>query len=176
MSFFNQDVLALPPSLAAFSPSERGVVVYTGYAVEKEIIFYCLYKKQVLKHWWTDMKQHIYSLSAFITMTVFVSTQFYWPIEGDCEIMMHWFNVCVFLFYRFWGRSLWPIGHYVSVCVQLEGCLLSDQTVSVPVPSYNITAKCLRAIQSSNGDVLCFRARPEADSFLQRSFSGFRIS
>ncbi|ROI16431.1 WD repeat-containing protein 90 [Anabarilius grahami] len=44
-----EDVLALPPSLAAFSPSERGVVVYTGYAVEKEIIFYCLYKKQVLR-------------------------------------------------------------------------------------------------------------------------------
>lgn len=47
------------------------------------------------------MKQHIYSLSAFITMTVFVSTQFYWPIEGDCEIMMHWFNVCVFCFTGF---------------------------------------------------------------------------
>uniref|UniRef100_A0A9J8DAD8 WD repeat domain 90 n=1 Tax=Cyprinus carpio carpio TaxID=630221 RepID=A0A9J8DAD8_CYPCA len=45
-----EDALALPPSLAAFSPSERGTVVYTGYAVEKEIIFYCLYKKQVLKH------------------------------------------------------------------------------------------------------------------------------
>ncbi|RXN21814.1 WD repeat-containing 90 [Labeo rohita] len=44
-----EDVLALPPSLAAFSPSERGTVVYTGYAVEKEIIFYCLYKKQVLR-------------------------------------------------------------------------------------------------------------------------------
>ncbi|XP_048030728.1 WD repeat-containing protein 90 isoform X2 [Megalobrama amblycephala] len=44
-----EDVLALPPSLAAFSPSERGVVVYTGYAVEKEIIFYCLYKKQILR-------------------------------------------------------------------------------------------------------------------------------
>ncbi|XP_026057539.1 WD repeat-containing protein 90-like [Carassius auratus] len=44
-----KDALALPPSLAAFSPSERGTVVYTGYAVEKEIIFYCLYKKQVLR-------------------------------------------------------------------------------------------------------------------------------
>uniref|UniRef100_A0A8C1JFF9 WD repeat domain 90 n=1 Tax=Cyprinus carpio TaxID=7962 RepID=A0A8C1JFF9_CYPCA len=44
-----EDALALPPSLAAFSPSERGTVVYTGYAVEKEIIFYCLYKKQVLR-------------------------------------------------------------------------------------------------------------------------------
>ncbi|XP_057178391.1 WD repeat-containing protein 90 isoform X1 [Triplophysa rosa] len=44
-----EDSHPLPPSLAAFSPSERGVVVYTGYAVEKEIIFYCLYKKQVLR-------------------------------------------------------------------------------------------------------------------------------
>ncbi|KAL1248327.1 hypothetical protein QQF64_021645 [Cirrhinus molitorella] len=44
-----EDLLASPPSLAAFSPSERGTVVYTGYAVEKEIIFYCLYKKQVLR-------------------------------------------------------------------------------------------------------------------------------
>ncbi|TRY93037.1 hypothetical protein DNTS_025166 [Danionella cerebrum] len=44
-----KDLAALPPSLAAFSPSERGVVVYTGFAVEKEIIFYSLYKKQVLR-------------------------------------------------------------------------------------------------------------------------------
>ncbi|XP_043083053.1 WD repeat-containing protein 90 isoform X2 [Puntigrus tetrazona] len=44
-----EDAVALPPSLAAFSPSERGTVVYTGYAVEKEILFYCLYKKQVLR-------------------------------------------------------------------------------------------------------------------------------
>ncbi|XP_065114825.1 WD repeat-containing protein 90 [Paramisgurnus dabryanus] len=44
-----EDLHPLPPSLAAFSPSEKGVVVYTGYAVEKEIIFYCLYKKQVLR-------------------------------------------------------------------------------------------------------------------------------
>lgn len=48
--YLNQDLHPLPPSLAAFSPNERGVVVYTGYAVEKEIIFYCLYKKQVLAH------------------------------------------------------------------------------------------------------------------------------
>nr|XP_055038117.1 WD repeat-containing protein 90 isoform X5 [Misgurnus anguillicaudatus] len=44
-----EDLHPLPPSLAAFSPSEKGVVVYTGYAVEKEVIFYCLYKKQVLR-------------------------------------------------------------------------------------------------------------------------------
>ncbi|XP_063077510.1 WD repeat-containing protein 90 [Engraulis encrasicolus] len=43
----NGDVL--PPSLAAFSPCERGVVVYTGYGVTKDITFYCLNKKQVLR-------------------------------------------------------------------------------------------------------------------------------
>uniref|UniRef100_A0A3B1KC02 WDR90 4th beta-propeller domain-containing protein n=1 Tax=Astyanax mexicanus TaxID=7994 RepID=A0A3B1KC02_ASTMX len=37
----------LPPSLAAFSPTERGVVVYTGYSTERELTFYCLKKKQV---------------------------------------------------------------------------------------------------------------------------------
>ncbi|XP_051537939.1 WD repeat-containing protein 90 isoform X1 [Myxocyprinus asiaticus] len=44
-----KNTVTLPPSLAAFSQSERGVVVYTGYAVEKEIIFYSLYKKQVVR-------------------------------------------------------------------------------------------------------------------------------
>ncbi|XP_066539496.1 WD repeat-containing protein 90 [Hoplias malabaricus] len=44
-----KDASNLPPSLAAFSPSERGVVVYTGYAAEKELTFYCLKKKQVLR-------------------------------------------------------------------------------------------------------------------------------
>ncbi|KAG5262431.1 hypothetical protein AALO_G00275070 [Alosa alosa] len=39
----------LPPSLAAFSPCERGVIVYTGYGVTKELTFYCLNKKQVLR-------------------------------------------------------------------------------------------------------------------------------
>lgn len=43
----NQSGDALPPSLAAFSPSERGVLVYTGYGVTKELTFYCLTKKQV---------------------------------------------------------------------------------------------------------------------------------
>ncbi|XP_031416845.1 WD repeat-containing protein 90 isoform X2 [Clupea harengus] len=43
----NGDVL--PPSLAAFSPCERGVLVYTGYGVTKELTFYCLNKKQVLR-------------------------------------------------------------------------------------------------------------------------------
>uniref|UniRef100_A0A8B9L481 WD repeat domain 90 n=1 Tax=Astyanax mexicanus TaxID=7994 RepID=A0A8B9L481_ASTMX len=39
----------LPPSLAAFSPTERGVVVYTGYSTEREMTFYCLKKKQELR-------------------------------------------------------------------------------------------------------------------------------
>ncbi|KAL2078258.1 hypothetical protein ACEWY4_025943 [Coilia grayii] len=43
----NGDVL--PPSLAAFSPCERGILVYTGYGVTKDITFYCLNKKQVLR-------------------------------------------------------------------------------------------------------------------------------
>lgn len=45
----SQDAASLPPSLAAFSPTERGVVVYTGYAAQKELSFYCLKKKQVMR-------------------------------------------------------------------------------------------------------------------------------
>ncbi|KAI1896220.1 hypothetical protein AGOR_G00092560 [Albula goreensis] len=49
---------SLPPSLAAFYPSDSGIVVYTGYGVEKEMSFYSLSKKQVIKkialsHWAT---------------------------------------------------------------------------------------------------------------------------
>ncbi|XP_076826631.1 WD repeat-containing protein 90 [Brachyhypopomus gauderio] len=44
-----EDPASLPPSVAAFSPTERGVVVYTGYAAQKELTFYCLRKKQVLR-------------------------------------------------------------------------------------------------------------------------------
>ncbi|XP_026782452.3 WD repeat-containing protein 90 isoform X1 [Pangasianodon hypophthalmus] len=44
-----QDAASLPPSLAAFSPTERGIVVYTGYAAQKELTFYCLKKKQVMR-------------------------------------------------------------------------------------------------------------------------------
>ncbi|KAL7874850.1 hypothetical protein SRHO_G00058200 [Serrasalmus rhombeus] len=44
-----KDTANLPPSLAAFSPTERGVLVYTGYAAEKELTFYCLKKKRVLR-------------------------------------------------------------------------------------------------------------------------------
>ncbi|KAF7708050.1 hypothetical protein HF521_017107 [Silurus meridionalis] len=44
-----QDAASLPPSQAAFSTTERGIVVYTGYAAQKELIFYCLKKKQVMR-------------------------------------------------------------------------------------------------------------------------------
>uniref|UniRef100_A0A8C8CV08 WD repeat-containing protein 90 n=1 Tax=Oncorhynchus tshawytscha TaxID=74940 RepID=A0A8C8CV08_ONCTS len=47
---------SLPPSLAAFSPIDPGLVVYTGYGVERELSFYSLAKKRVIKkialsHW-----------------------------------------------------------------------------------------------------------------------------
>uniref|UniRef100_A0A4W3JY68 WD repeat domain 90 n=1 Tax=Callorhinchus milii TaxID=7868 RepID=A0A4W3JY68_CALMI len=48
----------VPPSLAAFSPSQSGEVVYVGYGVEPEIIFYSLHVKQIIRtmtlsHWAT---------------------------------------------------------------------------------------------------------------------------
>ncbi|KAL0984331.1 hypothetical protein UPYG_G00140070 [Umbra pygmaea] len=47
---------SLPTSLAAFSPTDPGMVVYTGYGVDRELCFYSLAKKQVIKkialsHW-----------------------------------------------------------------------------------------------------------------------------
>ncbi|XP_022046552.2 WD repeat-containing protein 90 isoform X1 [Acanthochromis polyacanthus] len=49
---------SLPPSLAAFCPADCSLVVYTGYGVEKELSFYSLTKKQIIKkialpHWAT---------------------------------------------------------------------------------------------------------------------------
>ncbi|XP_068438690.1 WD repeat-containing protein 90 [Clinocottus analis] len=38
-----------PPSLAAFCPADPSLVVYTGYGVEKELSFYSLAKKQIMK-------------------------------------------------------------------------------------------------------------------------------
>uniref|UniRef100_A0A3B3ZMM7 Uncharacterized protein n=1 Tax=Periophthalmus magnuspinnatus TaxID=409849 RepID=A0A3B3ZMM7_9GOBI len=38
-----------PPSLAAFCPSDPSLVVYTGYGVEKELSFYSLTTKQMIK-------------------------------------------------------------------------------------------------------------------------------
>lgn len=51
---------SLPPSLASFSPTDPGLVVYTGFGVEKELSFYSLAKKQVVKkitlcHWATSL-------------------------------------------------------------------------------------------------------------------------
>ncbi|TKS89948.1 WD repeat-containing protein 90 [Collichthys lucidus] len=47
-----------PPSLAAFCPTNPSLVVYTGYGVEKELSFYSLVTKQIIKkialpHWAT---------------------------------------------------------------------------------------------------------------------------
>ncbi|XP_034782531.2 WD repeat-containing protein 90 [Acipenser ruthenus] len=49
---------SLPPSLAAFSPSEPGVVLYVGYGMEREITFYSLHQKRIIRkialsHWAT---------------------------------------------------------------------------------------------------------------------------
>uniref|UniRef100_A0A8C3V8G9 WD repeat-containing protein 90 n=1 Tax=Catharus ustulatus TaxID=91951 RepID=A0A8C3V8G9_CATUS len=40
---------SLPPSLAAFCPWEHGVLVYVGFGLQKEALFYNLRKKQVLR-------------------------------------------------------------------------------------------------------------------------------
>uniref|UniRef100_A0A3Q2Y4U8 WD repeat-containing protein 90 n=1 Tax=Hippocampus comes TaxID=109280 RepID=A0A3Q2Y4U8_HIPCM len=49
-----------PPSLAAFCPTDPSLLIYTGYGIEKELIFYSLSKKRVpiikkiaLPHWAT---------------------------------------------------------------------------------------------------------------------------
>ncbi|KAM8837306.1 WD repeat-containing protein 90 isoform 1-T1 [Spinachia spinachia] len=46
-AYFGDD--SPPPSLAAFWPADPGLVVYTGYGVEKELCFYSLARKQVVK-------------------------------------------------------------------------------------------------------------------------------
>ncbi|KAM9816951.1 WD repeat-containing protein 90 [Neosynchiropus ocellatus] len=38
-----------PPSLAAFCPADPSLVVYTGYGVEKEMCFYSLVRKRIVK-------------------------------------------------------------------------------------------------------------------------------
>ncbi|XP_061849594.1 WD repeat-containing protein 90 isoform X2 [Colius striatus] len=40
---------SLPPSLAAFCPWEPGTLVYVGFGLQKEALFYSLHKKQVLR-------------------------------------------------------------------------------------------------------------------------------
>ncbi|XP_061564581.1 WD repeat-containing protein 90 isoform X1 [Cololabis saira] len=49
---------SLPPSLASFCPADHDLVAYTGYGAEKELSFYSLVKKQIIKkialpHWAT---------------------------------------------------------------------------------------------------------------------------
>ncbi|XP_062444576.1 WD repeat-containing protein 90 [Rhea pennata] len=39
----------LPPSLAAFCPWEHGTLVYVGFGMQKEALFYSLHKKQVVE-------------------------------------------------------------------------------------------------------------------------------
>ncbi|XP_064376546.1 WD repeat-containing protein 90 isoform X2 [Dromaius novaehollandiae] len=39
---------SLPPSLAAFCPWEHGTLVYVGFGMQKEVLFYSLRKKQVV--------------------------------------------------------------------------------------------------------------------------------
>ncbi|XP_067101587.1 WD repeat-containing protein 90 [Osmerus mordax] len=55
-----KDPDSLPPSLAVFSPADPGLIIYTGFGVEKELSFYSLSKKQVVKkialsHWATSL-------------------------------------------------------------------------------------------------------------------------
>lgn len=44
----HQGLGSLPPSLAAFCPWEPGTLVYVGFGMQKEALFYSLRKKQVL--------------------------------------------------------------------------------------------------------------------------------
>ncbi|XP_030257051.1 WD repeat-containing protein 90 [Sparus aurata] len=46
-AYFGDD--SPPPSLAAFCPADPGLIVYSGYGVEKELCFYSLAKKQIIK-------------------------------------------------------------------------------------------------------------------------------
>lgn len=45
--FPHQGLDSLPPSLAVFCPWEHGVLVYVGFGMQKEALFYSLRKKQV---------------------------------------------------------------------------------------------------------------------------------
>lgn len=47
-AFPHQGLGSLPPSLAAFCPWEPGTLVYVGFGMQKEALFYSLRKKQVL--------------------------------------------------------------------------------------------------------------------------------
>jgi len=45
--FPHQGLISLPPSLAAFCPWEPSTLVYVGFGMQKEALFYSLRKKQV---------------------------------------------------------------------------------------------------------------------------------
>ncbi|XP_041818547.1 WD repeat-containing protein 90 [Chelmon rostratus] len=62
-----------PPSLAAFCPADPSLVVYTGFGVERELSFYSLAKKQIIKkialpHWATcfslSCKSHLIAVGS----------------------------------------------------------------------------------------------------------------
>ncbi|XP_063337464.1 WD repeat-containing protein 90 isoform X3 [Pelmatolapia mariae] len=64
---------SLPPSMASFCPADHSLVVYTGYGVEKELSFYSLIKKQIIKkislpHWATcislSSKSHLVAVGS----------------------------------------------------------------------------------------------------------------
>ncbi|XP_069726130.1 WD repeat-containing protein 90 [Phaenicophaeus curvirostris] len=44
-----EDLSSLPPSLAAFCPWEPGTLVYVGFGMQQEALFYSLHKKQVVE-------------------------------------------------------------------------------------------------------------------------------
>ncbi|XP_055662481.1 WD repeat-containing protein 90 isoform X3 [Falco peregrinus] len=44
-----EGLISLPPSLAAFCPWEHGTLVYVGFGMQKEALFYSLHKKQVVE-------------------------------------------------------------------------------------------------------------------------------
>ncbi|EDV28238.1 uncharacterized protein TRIADDRAFT_20616 [Trichoplax adhaerens] len=52
--------LDFPPSLAAFSKTDSDIVIYTGYGIQKEIIFYSLSQQKIIRqcpltHWMTSL-------------------------------------------------------------------------------------------------------------------------
>ncbi|NXY82190.1 WDR90 protein, partial [Alcedo cyanopectus] len=44
-----EGLISLPPSLAAFCPWKPGILVYVGFGMQKEALFYSLHKKQVVE-------------------------------------------------------------------------------------------------------------------------------
>uniref|UniRef100_A0A667XPV8 WD repeat domain 90 n=1 Tax=Myripristis murdjan TaxID=586833 RepID=A0A667XPV8_9TELE len=70
-----------PPSLAAFCPADPSLVVYTGYGVEKELSYYSLVKKQIIKkialpHWATCFSLSKIHLICMLTGSISNSGRF----------------------------------------------------------------------------------------------------